>query len=239
MKPSEFTCADVQPHLPLMAGGVAGGSAGDDLEPGLVVAVRVHTSNCAECAGELRRIEAALDSLREVRDERLIEVDLWSGVRAGLRDAGVLETGAAQPAPQIAHVGATTVVPALATRRKQIWSSGVRLRRWSAAAALALAFGTATFVISGSGSNLNGSNPDAPAVAPNSEAKFAVRSATPPVSHDLSLPAPVNLASDGGGLRRATTEEQRAWRPAQPFSLQAMDGTSSDGAFVARDRHLR
>ena len=233
MKPSEFTCADVQPHLPLMAGG----AAGDDLEPGLVVAVRVHTANCAECAGELQRIESALDSLRAVRDERLVEVELWSGVRAGLVDAGLLESGVLRSdLSGSAPATATPVTPLHAARRSQAWSSGVRLRRWSAAAALALAFGTATFVISGSRSDL-GTNPDAPAIAPNAGAKFAVQSPPPAVNHALS--APVNLASDGGGLRRATTEEQRAWRPAQPFSLQAMDGTSSDGAFVARDRHLR
>ena len=235
MKPSEFTCSDVQPHLPLLAGGMAG----DDLEPDLVASVRVHTANCTDCAGELRRIETALDALRTVRDERLVEVELWSGVRAELIGSGVLRSApSAAPAP----LGATGVASALTARRgkswsSKAWSSNVRMRRWSAAAALALAFGAAAFVVTDGRSG--GVLPSSGAPAGDSTPAVAVH--TPPriASTDRAPTAPVELAADNGGLHRATLEEQRAWRPAQAFSLQAMDGTSSGGAFVAGDRHLR
>jgi len=127
----------------------------------------------------------------------------------------------------------------VSARRGKSWSSGVRLRRWSAAAALALAFGTAAFVVSDGGSRGVKSGSGTPSGETNSTPMVAVQSQTPKVNGDHAPTAPVELTAGNGGLHRATADEQRAWRPAQAFSLQSMDGTSSGGAYVARDRHLR
>lgn len=91
MKHDENLCAEIQSTLPLYVGG--------DLEAQALSEVRLHLGDCPPCAERALAARAARRELvAALRMESRPGPDLWAGVRAALREEGVLRTQA--PAPR-------------------------------------------------------------------------------------------------------------------------------------------
>lgn len=94
MTNSLIDCTEARSELPLFVGG--------DLEAETQQRVADHLEGCTACRAFLDRARSAREALvedftRSARDEARPEV--WSGVRAGLLEAGLVRSRAAVPAP--------------------------------------------------------------------------------------------------------------------------------------------
>lgn len=232
MKPTANTCASIQAHLPLFAGG--------DLEPDLAIAAREHTTQCAVCAGELRRIEDALGAIATLKTEPALEIDVWPAVRGELIEAGVVRDGsliapiAMQPA--LGQSSASDAALFGSTRSRAWWLDASRVRRVAAAAALVLGFGVAAFYVAEGTS---------PSFTPGDASEHGVDAASQldgasgEVADLASTPAPAArpLVAKPGALRRATPDEEKVWFPPQRFNSDALESVGPGSSVQAAGDH--